>query len=374
MSDAIILGKIFGIQIRLHYSWFIIFALLVVSLVSPNWDSGFAWGIGITTCILFFASVVAHEMSHSLVGRANGITVTSITLFIFGGMALMTKEATKPGAELKMAAAGPVCSAILGAISLLVWMFVPLHATVKDMFFWLMYINFALAIFNLIPGVPLDGGRIFRAFLWRRSGDFRGATRLATRVGQGIAYVFIGGGIAIVVLSLFDRAPFDLGWFSGVWIAFIGWFLLNAAQSSYRQTEWRETLRRFMASQVMTSGYPVVPPEVTLSRLVEEHIFPTAHRLFWVAGEDKVAGVLPLEAVKAVPRGKWGTTAVRDIMKPLTQLDSVSPDTGALEVFEKMNAANADQVLVVAGGRIMGLVTRENLMGFLRVHSELGSR
>ena len=377
MNGAINLGKIFGIQIRLHYSWFIIFALLVVSLVSPDWDSGFAWGIGIITCILFFASVVAHEMSHSLVGRANGIPVSSITMFIFGGMAMMTKEAARPGAEFKMAAAGPVCSAILGAISLLIWMFAPLHPLVATMFAWLMYMNFALAVFNLIPGFPLDGGRIFRAFLWRRSGDFRGATRLATRVGQGVAYVFIGGGIAIVILSQFfpSQVPFGLNWFSGVWIAFIGWFLLNAAQSSYRQTEWREALRRFTASQVMTGGYPVVPPGVTLSRLVEEHIFPSAHRLFWVAGEEeKVAGVLPLDAVKKVPRDKWSMTAVRDIMKPLTQLDSVSPDTGALEVLEKMNATNADQVLVLAGGRIKGLVTRENLMGFLRVHSELAPR
>ena len=373
MGSAINLGKIFGIQLRLHYSWFLIFALLAVSLVAPDWSSPFAWAIGIATCLLFFASVVAHEMAHSLVGRANGIPVTSITLFIFGGMAMMTREASHPKAELKMAAAGPACSAIIGGICFLIWSFSPgIPPLVEQMVLWLMVMNFALAVFNLIPGFPLDGGRLFRAAIWRRSGDFRRSTRIATRVGQGVGYSFIGGGISIAVLSLFGLSPFDLNPFSGLWLAFIGWFLQGAARTSYRQTEYRETLRQFTAAQVMSASYPTVPPDITLGRLVEEHIFPTGYRLFMVVSEDRLEGILTLENIKAVSRRDWGVTRVKDIMTPRDKLRVASPDENALSVLEGMNESGMNQILVVGEGRVMGLVTRESLTGFLRVHSELG--
>jgi Zn-dependent protease/predicted transcriptional regulator len=373
MGGAINLGKIFGIQLRLHYSWFLIFALLTVALVAPNWSSPFAWAIGIATCLLFFTSVVAHELAHSLVGRANGITVTNITLFIFGGMSMMTKEASQPKAEFKMAAAGPACSAIIGGILLLIWHFNPgMPPLVEQMVLWLMIMNFALAVFNLIPGFPLDGGRLFRAAIWRRSGDFRRSTRIAARVGQGVGYFFIGGGISIVVLSFFGLSPFGLNPFSGIWLAFIGWFLQNAAQSSYRQTEWRETLRQFTAAQVMSSSYPTIPPDITLGRLVEEHILPTGYRLFMVANEDRFEGILTLDKIKVVPRQDWETTRVKDIMTLRDKLGSVPATENALSVMERMNESGVNEMLVVGEGRVMGLVTRESLAGFLRVHSELG--
>lgn len=373
MGGAIKLGRVFGIQLRLHYSWFAIFALLTLALVSPYWTSGFAWAIGIITSLLFFVSVVAHELAHSLVGRANGIPVTSITLFIFGGMAMMTREASQPKAELKMAAAGPACSAVIGGICFLIWFFSPgLPPLVAQMVLWLMVMNLALAVFNLIPGFPLDGGRIFRAAIWRRSGDFRRSTRIATRVGEGVGYFFIGAGIALVVLSLFGMSPFGLNWFSGVWLAFIGWFLRNAAQNSYRQTEWRETLRRFTAAQVMSTSYPAVPPDITLGRLVEEHVFASGYRVFVVASGGRVEGVLTLDSIKSVSRQDWGTTRVRDIMTPLDKLKAVQPGESALSILEWMNESSTTQVLVVSEGRVIGLITRDNLMSFLRVHSELG--
>jgi len=373
MGGAIKLGRVFGIQLRLHYSWFAIFALLTLALVSPYWTSGFAWAIGIITSLLFFVSVVAHELAHSLVGRANGIIVTSITLFIFGGMAMMTREASQPKAELKMAAAGPACSAVIGGICFLIWFFSPgLPPLVAQMVLWLMVMNLALAVFNLIPGFPLDGGRIFRAAIWRRSGDFRRSTRIATRVGEGVGYFFIGAGIALVVLSLFGMSPFGLNWFSGVWLAFIGWFLRNAAQNSYRQTEWRETLRRFTAAQVMSTSYPAVPPDITLGRLVEEHVFASGYRVFVVASGGRVEGVLTLDSIKSVSRQDWGTTRVRDIKTPLDKLKAVQPGESALSILEWMNESSTTQVLVVSEGRVIGLITRDNLMSFLRVHSELG--
>ena len=373
MDSAINLGKLFGIQLRLHYSWFLIFALLTLALVSPDWNSGFAWAIGVATSLLFFASVVAHELAHSLVGRTNGITVTSITLFIFGGMAMMTREASRPKAELKMAAAGPICSAVIGGICFLIWSFGPgMPPLVARMVLWLMVMNIALAVFNLIPGFPLDGGRIFRAVIWRRSGDFRRSTRIATRVGQGVGYFFISGGIAVAVLSLFGLSPFGLNSFSGLWLALIGWFLKNAAQTSYRQTEFRETLRRFSVAQVMITSYPVVPPEITLSRLVEEHIFPAGHRLFMVASQDRVEGILTIDRIKSVPRQNWGVTRARDVMSPRDKLRTVQPSESALSALEQMSESNVNQIVVVSGERVIGLVTRDNLTGFLRTHTELG--
>lgn len=378
MGGTINLGKVFGIQLKLHYSWFLIFILLAVSLVAPDWSSPFAWAIGIATCLLFFISVVAHELAHSLVGRANGIPVSSITLFIFGGMAMMTREASYPKAELKMAAAGPICSAIIGGICLLILggLGQVIPTRVAEMFWWLMFMNFALAIFNLIPGFPLDGGRLFRAAIWRRSGNFRHSTRIATRVGQGVGYLFIGGGIGVAVLSLVPlvQLPLSLNPFSGLWLAFIGWFLKSAAQTSYRQTEWREALRRFTAAQVMSTSNPVVPPDITLGRLVEEHIFPTGYQLFMVFSEDRFEGILTLDSIKAVSRRDWGITRAKDIMTPRDKLRVASPDENALSVLEGMNESGMNQILVVREGRVMGLVNRESLTGFLRVHSELGTK
>ena len=231
MGKTFNLGKLFGIQFRLHFSWFIIFILVTVLLVYPEYRQWLYWVTGIITSLLFFASVVAHELAHSLVGRANGIPIVSITLFIFGGVAQMTREATRSGAELKMAAAGPICSLVIGGLFGLLWLIMPnVTEPIAIMILWLAVMNGVLAAFNLIPGFPLDGGRVFRSLLWRFTGDYSRSTRIATRVGQGIGYLFILGGISIIFLH-----PFGLSWFDGIWIAFIGWFLESAAAASYRQ-------------------------------------------------------------------------------------------------------------------------------------------
>jgi len=243
MGRAFNLGKLFGIQFRLHFTWFIIFALVTVFLVSPDYSQWLKWIIGIITSLLFFASVVAHELAHSLVGRANGIPIESITLFIFGGVAQMTREAPRPGAELKMAAAGPICSLIIGGLFGLLWFITQgIGGPIADITSWLALINVMLAVFNLIPGFPLDGGRVFRALLWRLTGNYGRSSRIAARIGQGIGYLFILGGIVIIFLH-----PFGWSWFDGVWIALIGWFLESAASVSYRQIRWQEALNSFTA-------------------------------------------------------------------------------------------------------------------------------
>ncbi len=263
MGNALNLGKLFGIQFRLHFSWFIIFILVTASLVYPDYSKWFYWIIGIITSLLFFASVVAHELAHSLVGRANGIPIESITLFIFGGIAQMTKEVTRPGAELKMAAAGPICSLVIGGFFGFLWLLLPsIPEPIATMIPWLAVMNGGLAAFNLIPGFPLDGGRVFRSLLWHATENYSHSTRIATRVGQGVGYLFILGGISIIFLRIFLR-PFGLSWFDGIWISFIGWFLASAASASYRQLRRQEISHNFTTSEETSPDHPVVPPNIT---------------------------------------------------------------------------------------------------------------
>ncbi len=372
MGSGFNLGKIFGIQFRLHYTWFIIFFLITFSLswqvfpaFYPGWSQFLYWAIGITTSLLFFASVLAHELAHSLVGRANGIPIKSITLFIFGGMAQMTREATKASAEFKMAAAGPACSLAIGGVFALVWFLTqdviePLSA----MAFYLAQINVILAAFNLIPGFPLDGGRVFRSLLWRFSGNYQRSTRIATRVGQGVAYSFILGGILMMFLLQ--------EWLAGLWIAFIGWFLQNAASASYRQTQWRQALRGLTASQVMTSDYMEVPSNVTIGELVKGYVLPRGHSFFIVTSEGGVKGILSLHNIKSVPQSSWDMTQVKKIMLPLDQLKAARPEQDALSIVEEMDENEINQMPVVSEGRIIGLISRDNLIRFLRARSELG--
>ncbi|MDP6825392.1 MAG: site-2 protease family protein [Dehalococcoidales bacterium] len=231
MGKSFNLGKVFGIQLRLHFTWSILFIFLTGSLVYPNWSQWFYWVAGIVASLLFFSSVVAHELAHSLVGRANGIPIKSITLFIFGGVAQMTKEPADPSIEFKVAVAGPACSLAIGGIFFLFWWLTQKAIEpIAAILLWLAIINLALVAFNMIPGFPLDGGRVFRSLLWRVTGNYRRSTRIATQVGRAVGYAFIVGGILIVLLR-----PFGLNWFSGLWFVFIGWFLEHAAASSYRQ-------------------------------------------------------------------------------------------------------------------------------------------
>jgi Zn-dependent protease len=364
LGGSLNLGKIFDIQVRLHFSWFIIFLLVTVSLVSPNWSNWLNWLVGIATSILFFASVLAHELAHSLVGRANDIPVRSITLFIFGGIAHMTKEASKANAELKMAAAGPACSLALGVLFGIIWWLsrgtIPI---VAEMVGWLAIINVALAAFNLIPGFPLDGGRVFRSLVWRFSGDYQRSTQIATRLGQGIGYAFIAGGIAIMFL---------LGeWLSGLWLAFIGWFLQGTASMSYRQAQWREALRGITASQLMTSDYIAVPPTITVSQLIQEYVMPRGQRLFLVTEGERLRGILTMQNIKSVPQAKWDETRVEQIMVPAEKLKTARPDQDALSVVEQMDESEINQMPVASEGKVIGVVSRDNLLRFLRTHTEL---
>ncbi len=371
MGGGFNLGKVFGIQFRIHFTWFVIFFLITFSLSwqffpdsYPDWSQPLYWIMGIITSLLFFASVLAHELAHSLVGRVNGIPIKSITLFIFGGMAQMTKEATRAGAELKMAIAGPACSlAISGMFALLWWLTRGVIEPVAAMAFWLAWVNGVLAVFNLIPGFPLDGGRVFRSLVWRFTGNYQRATQIATRLGQGVAYAFILGGILMIFL-LHE-------WLSGLWIILIGWFLQNASLMSYRQAQQQEALQGFTAAQVMTSDYRVIPPDITVSQLVLEYVLSRGYRLFLVTDAGVVKGLVTLQNIKSVPRSNWDTTPVEKIMIPADQLKAVRPEQDALSILEQMNENDINQMPVVNEGKIIGLITRDNLARFLHTRAEL---
>ena len=372
MGGAFTLGKIFGIQFRLHSTWFIIFVLITVSLawryfplVYPDWNGLTYWVTGIFTSLLFFSSVVAHELAHSLVGRANGIPVKSITLFLFGGVAHMTREATRHSAELKMAAAGPLSSLVIGGLFFLLHLLLQgISEPIAAMAFWLAQINVVLAVFNLIPGFPLDGGRVFRSLLWRFSGDYKSATRIATHVGQGVGYLFILGGIVIMFL-------FSGQWFSGLWLAFIGWFLTYVASASYRQAQWQLALQGLTASDMMTSSCPVVSSEVTVGHLIQEYIFTGGHRCFLVTDDGELKGILTLGNIKSVAQPDWEVTQVRNAMTPVEKLSIAYPDQDILGVLEQMDEHNINQMPVVSEGRVVGLITRDNVARFLHTRSEL---
>ena len=366
MGGAFNIGRVFGIELRLHYTWFIIFTLLTVSLAYPHWSHWFYWIVGIITSLLFFASVFAHELAHSLVAKANDIPIRSITLFIFGGVSQMTKEAARPSVELKMAAAGPACSLALSGLFYLIWRLVPLTEPISTMIQWLAYINLALALFNLVPGFPLDGGRVFRSILWRTSGNYVRATRIAAQVGRGIGYLFIVGGILIVFFR-----PFGLVWFSGLWLAFIGWFLENAASESYRQVRWREALQGITVAQLMTSDIPVVSPDISIDQLVHEHVLSRGRHYFMVVDEGRLQGALTLHNIKAVPQQRWGATRVKDVMTPANKLRIANLNQDALSILEQMGEVDINEMPVVSEGRVIGLVARDKVLRFLQTRSEL---
>jgi Zn-dependent protease len=370
MGNAFNLGRLFGIQFRIHYSWFIIFILVTVSFSwqvfpvdYPGWAPALYWIMGMTTSLLFFASVVAHELAHSLVGRVNGIPIKSITLFIFGGVAQMTREATKPRAELLMALAGPVCSLVIGGLFALLWLVTrDVAPPVAAMALSLAIVNAALAIFNLIPGFPLDGGRIFRSVLWSVTGNYGSSTRVASRVGQGVGLIFIVGGVVIIFLR-----PLDLSWVNGLWVAFIGGFLLNVASVSYRQVQLREKLHGFTVSQAMTSVCPAVSPAITVGQLVQEYVFAGGQRCFLVVDGGELRGVVTLDNIKAVSQQDRDVIKAGEVMTPVDRLKVARPEQDALGVLEQMNAAGVEQMLVVGEGRVIGLVTRDSLMALLRL-------
>jgi Zn-dependent protease/CBS domain-containing protein len=369
--------------LRLHYSWFIIFGLVTWALaasyypsVFPSWSLASRIAAGIVTSLLFFGSVLAHELAHSIISQRQGIPVQSITLFVLGGVSQITEEPKQPRDEFRMAIAGPLTSLVLGGI---LWgiFFGVRHSTafglqfIAAITYWLGYINLALGVFNLIPGFPLDGGRVFRSLLWWRSGNLRNATRTAASIGRFIGYLFIFGGIWLVFGGLFFTS-LQGWWFNGIWLAIIGWFLESAANGSYRQLLLQEMLKGHVASDVMSRDCMIISPETNLERLVNENILTSGRRCFPVASGSQVVGLMTLHNVRAVPREQWAMETVQEVMTPFDKLKWVGPNEDLASVFRLLMQNDINQVPVVQDGQIVGMVTRENLLNFVNIRSGLG--
>jgi Zn-dependent protease/CBS domain-containing protein len=373
IGQSVRLATIRGIEVGIHYSWFIIFFLITVSLTTrfasehPHWTTVEHYAVGVATSLLFFASILIHELAHSFVALAKGIPVRAITLFVFGGVAQIGREPDRPLTEFQIAIAGPIASAVL-AVG---WGFMSHLAGdqfehVAALGGWLASINLMLAVFNLVPGFPLDGGRIFRAALWRYTGSFSKATRIAAGSGQIVGYGLILGGIWTGLITG--------NWFNGLWLAFIGWFLLNAAQESVLQVSVRSVLTGMRAEDVMARDCPTVSGRMRLAELVQEHILKTGQRCFVVAEGSRLEGLVTLHQIKAVPQSRWADVSVGEAMTPLAKLRVVAPETPILEVLQTMEGEDVNQVPVAKGGQLVGMLTRDHILRVLSAKMELGAQ
>jgi Zn-dependent protease/predicted transcriptional regulator len=389
MRSGFRIGRIFGIDIRVDWSWLLIFALVTWNLSNlfsqshAGWSPTLIWGLSVLAALLFFASVLGHELAHSLVAKGQGVPVRNITLFMFGGVSNIQRDPDSAGREFWMALVGPLTSLVLGGVLLLIGgsaigplsgvtdptkvvaQLNPLTALVL----WLGSINLTLGIFNLIPGFPLDGGRVLRSILWAASGDLHRATRWAAGVGQLIAWAMILTGIGMV-FGL--RVPFfGSGFVGGVWLAFIGWFLNTASSQSYRQLVVHDILDQTTVERVMRVDPPTVPSGISIGTLVHDHVMGKDDYGFPVLDGGRLVGIVTLEDVRKVGRDNWDTAVVREIMTPADQLVTVSPGDDAAEALDKLTQNDVRQLPVIRGGELIGLLRRRDIIKWLQLHSEM---
>lgn len=374
MQSQIKVGRIAGIEIGLHYSWFVIALLITFSLgthftsTNPDWNTTWVWGTAILTAILFFGSIVLHELSHAMVAKARGLPVKSITLFALGGVAQIEKEASDPATEFKMAIVGPLTSLLLGGGCLLfAWLlgWSPSDSTgspLLAMLTWLGYINVLLAVFNMIPGFPMDGGRVLRSVIWRLTGDPARATRLAARTGQYISLVFI----AIGVFRFFTGAGIG-----GLWIALVGWFLHDAARASYAQAEITDRLKGIRVGDVMAHDCPAIDGNCNLQTFVDRELLRSGSRCFVVIENGSVVGLITPNEVKRVERQKWPYTTVDDAMQPVRKLHTVSATAELSDALDTMGRDDVSQLPVVSDGKVEGIITKSQVLNFLNTRTEL---
>ena len=375
LRGGIPIGKASGVQLRLHYSWFFIFALVTFVLAYIYFPETYpAWGLsariaaGLITSVLFFGSVLVHELMHSIVSQRQGVPVQSITLFFLGGVSQITSEPKEPGDEFRMAIVGPLSSLVIGGIFFGIhfgWRNVDTFAAqfVTGIAYWLGYINVFLGVFNLIPGFPLDGGRVLRSLIWWRGRNLRSATRIASNIGRVVGFIFIFGGIYFIFIG---------GWANGILLALVGWFLESAAVGSYQQLLMQEMLKGHVASEIMSGDCAVVPPDMTIDHLVNGNILTSGRRCFPVGSGSEIMGLMTLHNIKEVPREQWTTETVQQAMTPFDKLKWVRPDEELSSVLRILTENDVNQVPVVQDGKIIGMVTRENLLNFVRVRSRLG--
>ena len=374
MKGHIKLGRVFDIQLGLHFSWLVIAVLVTLSLVghfstvNADWGIALIWTTAIITGLLFFVTVILHELAHGLVARMRGLPVRSITLFALGGIALIDEDADDPLTEFLVGVAGPLMSVMIGTLCLstaLVLGWSPATQVIApstpflSALVWLGYINIVLAVFNMIPGYPLDGGRVLRAIIWRVTGNMNRSTRIAARVGEFVAIFFIVWG----VFQFF----FGLG-FGGLWLALIGWFLLNAAKASYAKIPFTKILSPLCVGEVMRRDCDTVPGDIDLQAFVNRHLLKTRNRYYFVTENNRPAGMISTEQVKKIPCEEWSTKTVGQVMSTLDDFEIVAPQMPVAKAYETMMNAEVNQLPVGCNDQLAGIITRDDILEDLYTH------
>ena len=380
------IGRIFGIDINVDWSWLFILFLVTWNLASlfgrlhPSWEDALRWGTALGAALLFFASVLAHEMAHSLMAKAQGVSVRDITLFLFGGVSNIQRHPPTPIAEFLIAIVGPLTSFVLGVLfTVLSGVNIgPVRTAVQDptniieqldpittLLLWLGPINIMVGTFNLIPGFPLDGGRLVRSVFWVMTDNLRQATRWASWMGQGVAWLMIVAGISMMFGA---QIPFfGTGFANGLWLAFIGWFLNNASAQSYQQVVIRDVLEDVPVVKMMRKNPPTVSPTCSVTDLVHDYVMGTDDHAFPVMDDGRLVGLVALEDVRSVARGQWDGTTVGEIMTPRRQLICVAPSEEADDALSKLTQRDVRQLPVIRGDRLIGLLRRRDVIKWLRL-------
>ncbi len=388
MRNTLRIGQIFGIEIDIDWSWLFIFFLIAWNLgtvfgqLHPEWGGALVWFTAVAAALLFFVSVLLHELAHSLVALSQGVPVSSITLFLFGGVSDIQREPPSPRAEFLITIVGPITSFVIGLVLLLL---AGVSANPVDTMagssnaliglspqatglLWLGSINILLAVFNLIPGFPLDGGRVLRSILWAITGDLRRATRWASGAGQIVAWLFIFAGIMMVFGAQIPLL--GSGLINGLWLAFIGWFLNSAALQSYRQVAVHDMLHGVPVARVMRSNPPTVPSTVSISTLVHDYVMSTDDHAFPVVDDGKLMGIVTLEDIRSVTRNTWDTHTVQQIMTPADKLVIAAPEDDAADALDKLADQDVRQLPVVREGQLVGLLRQHDILKWLHLQSD----
>lgn len=373
MTSQIKLGRILNIEIGLHYSWFLIAALITMSLgahlysVNAAWSPAVIWTAAVLTALAFFVALLAHELSHAVVAKARGVPVSSITLFALGGVARMDRDTADPKTEFWMGLAGPFTSAMIGVVALgvargLGWTYDATPSTPgMVMLVWFGWINIVLAAFNMIPGFPLDGGRVLRAIIWWMSGKREQATRIAAGVGQVVAIGFIAFG----VLGFFR----GLG-FGGLWLAFIGLFLSEAARAATAEVAVSEALRGVRVRDVMATDCARIPRSEPVGEVAQE-LLRTGRRCFVVVDNGRVAGLLTPHEMRAVSREDWMNTSAAAAMRPIDRVYQISADAPVTEALEILGRRDVNQLPVMEDGELRGVISRDQIVRLISARNEL---
>ncbi|HET8606317.1 MAG TPA: site-2 protease family protein [Gaiellaceae bacterium] len=359
MDSSFRLGRIAGVEIGVNWSWLVVFALITWSLASgvfPSQDPGHSNGtyiaMAVVASVLFFASLLAHELGHAVTARREGMELDGITLWLFGGVARFKGMFPSALAELRIALAGPAISLVIGIVcSLLAWA-LPLPSAVDGVLAWLGYVNLILLVFNLLPALPLDGGRVLRAVLWRTKNDFAWATNVAASTGRGFGFLLIAAGVFLFIFQ---------GAFSGAWLAFVGWFLLGAAGAEQRHLVARQALSGLRVRDLMSRDPVTVQSDYSLGRFMDEVAWQRRHTTYPVLDDGHVVGLLAFSCVSSVPRAEWNAHSVRECMIPGERVPELEPDEAAFDALGELSESEINRGIVLDRGRLVGILSAADL-------------